>query len=412
MNNLSKIDFTRRDAGIDLLRALTMFVMIFVNDLWSIHDYPRWLGHAAGGEDFMGLADVVFPCFLFVVGMSIPFAVERRFAKGFSGESTVGHILSRTFALLVMGVFIVNSEAGLSPEVPYSMGVYRILMVAGFICVWNQYPHTDSRVRQWLFAALKVIGVLTLGFLAVTFRDPEGGVFATRWWGILGLIGWSYLFCATVYVLLRGKLPWLAGVLISLIVVCILTSRMNEAWGGRAILDLPWPNFLDTFLNNVLHVDNGGLPAFTMGGILFSLLCAKYRDLDVRKKALWVAVAIVFLCAAGFVARKFWILSKIGATPPWIFYVTAIAVGMYALLTFMSERGWAGWMKVIAPAGTATLTCYLVPYFAYALMGFVGFSFPDWSIHGVAGIVKCLCFSLVVIGVTWLLGRLNIKLKI
>ncbi len=412
MNTLSKIDFTRRDAGIDLLRALTMFVMIFVNDLWSIHDYPRWLGHAAGGEDFMGLADVVFPCFLFVVGMSIPFAVERRFSKGFSGESTVGHILSRTFALLVMGVFIVNSEARLSAEVPYSMGVYRILMVAGFICVWNQYPRTDNPVRQWMFTALKITGVLILGFLAFTFRDPEGGLFAARWWGILGLIGWSYLICAAVYVLLRRRFGWLVGVQVALVAVCILTSRMNDLRGGVAILNMPRPNFLNSFLNDVLHVDNGGLAAFTMGGVLFSLLCAKYRDFDVRKKALWVAVAVVLLCAAGFVARKFWILSKIGATPPWIFYVTAIAVGMYALLTFLSDRGWTGWMKVIGPAGTATLTCYLVPYLAYAFFGLVGLSFPEWSTHGLAGIVKCLCFSLVVIGATWLLGRLSIKLKI
>ena len=44
--------------------------------------------------------DIVFPCFLFAVGMSIPYAIERRYAKGFSAESTLGHILSRTFALL------------------------------------------------------------------------------------------------------------------------------------------------------------------------------------------------------------------------------------------------------------------------------------------------------------------------
>ena len=52
----------------------------------------------------MGLADIVFPCFLFAVGMSIPYAIERRYAKGFSAESTLGHILSRTFALLVMAL--------------------------------------------------------------------------------------------------------------------------------------------------------------------------------------------------------------------------------------------------------------------------------------------------------------------
>lgn len=77
MNNTLKADFTQRDAGIDLLRALTMFIMIFVNDFWKIHDVPHWLEHAAFGEDFMGLADVVFPAFLFVVGMSIPLPLKE-----------------------------------------------------------------------------------------------------------------------------------------------------------------------------------------------------------------------------------------------------------------------------------------------------------------------------------------------
>jgi heparan-alpha-glucosaminide N-acetyltransferase len=131
-----KIDFTQRNVGIDLFRALTMFVMIFVNDFWKIHDVPHWLEHAKRGEDFLGLADVVFPCFLFVVGMSIPFAIERRYSKGQSGESTIGHILSRTLALLVMGAFITNSEARLSPDVSYRIGVYWILMVTAFSVIF------------------------------------------------------------------------------------------------------------------------------------------------------------------------------------------------------------------------------------------------------------------------------------
>ncbi|KAA6304152.1 hypothetical protein EZS27_044205, partial [termite gut metagenome] len=131
MNNSS---FTQRNAAIDIMRALTMFVMIFVNDLWKIHGVPHCLEHAVSGEDFMGLSDIVFPCFLFVVGMSIPFAIERRYDKGVSGESIIGHILLRTLALLVTGAFISNSEARLSPDVGYGIGIYWLLMVTAFVC--------------------------------------------------------------------------------------------------------------------------------------------------------------------------------------------------------------------------------------------------------------------------------------
>lgn len=58
-----KTVYSRRNLAIDMLRALTMFIMIFVNDFWKVHDVPHWLEHAVYGEDFMGLADIVFPCF-------------------------------------------------------------------------------------------------------------------------------------------------------------------------------------------------------------------------------------------------------------------------------------------------------------------------------------------------------------
>lgn len=150
-----KTVYSRRNPAIDMLRALTMFTMIFVNDFWKVHDVPHWLEHAVYGEDFMGLADIVFPCFLFAVGMSIPYAIERRYAKGFSAESTLGHILSRTFALLVMGAFITNSEFRLLPEAPYPIGVYWFLMAIGFIGVWNQYPKPASGTQKNLFRAFK-----------------------------------------------------------------------------------------------------------------------------------------------------------------------------------------------------------------------------------------------------------------
>ena len=55
-----------RIASIDILRALTMVLMIFVNDLWSLTNIPDWLGHVERGVDGMGLADTVFPAFLFI----------------------------------------------------------------------------------------------------------------------------------------------------------------------------------------------------------------------------------------------------------------------------------------------------------------------------------------------------------
>ena len=87
-----------------------MLLMIFVNDLWTLSNIPEWLGHKDADDDGMGLADVVFPAFLFIVGLSIPHAIRARLKKGDSKLLILRHIIERTLALLIMGVFMVNLE--------------------------------------------------------------------------------------------------------------------------------------------------------------------------------------------------------------------------------------------------------------------------------------------------------------
>src|ERR1019366_8113832 len=94
-----------RISSIDILRAITMLLMIFVNDLWSLKNIPGWLEHTTAQEDGMGLADTIFPAFLFFVGMSVPLSVQHRRQKGDSNNKILLHITERSFALLVMGVF-------------------------------------------------------------------------------------------------------------------------------------------------------------------------------------------------------------------------------------------------------------------------------------------------------------------
>ena len=64
----------KRNGAIDMLRGMTMFLMVTVNEFWTVHNIPHWLCHTDTFEDGMGLSDIVFPMFLFAMGMSIPYA--------------------------------------------------------------------------------------------------------------------------------------------------------------------------------------------------------------------------------------------------------------------------------------------------------------------------------------------------
>ena len=65
-----------RIVSVDALRGFVMFTMIYVNDIAGAPDkiVPPWMKHFHG-KSGMTFVDLVFPAFLFIVGMSIPSAI-------------------------------------------------------------------------------------------------------------------------------------------------------------------------------------------------------------------------------------------------------------------------------------------------------------------------------------------------
>ncbi len=400
-----------RNLAIDMLRALTMTLMIFVNDFWKVHDVPQWMEHAKRGVDFMGLADFVYPAFLFCVGMSVPYAIESRYRKGYSGESTAGHILLRTLSLLIMGAFLGNSEARLAPDFTlYRIGVYWIVAVAAFFMVWNVYPKNPSRRQSILFTCLKILGGILLLLLALTYRKPDGGVFDTSF-SILGGIAWTYLVSATVYYFCRDNLKKLIPVWVAVLAVCVLTQRMRPELGGTPILDFPRPNFLEGMLR-VLHIGNGGAVFLALSGLLVSVITEKLTVFPQWKRSAIGVAAAALAFLLGVFTHKFWIAAKLGLTLPCCLFVSAAAIAIYTLLRFLNTRNLTGWFAVIRPAGTATLTTYMIPYVFYGFADITGIVLPDWLTHGPMALVNCFCFALIVVAVVGILQKLHLKLKV
>src|SRR5476649_1742560 len=124
MATLAQRVAARRVLAIDAFRGLTILVMIFVNTLAGVRGMPAWLDHESAGVDGMTFPDVVFPAFLFIVGMSIPFAMRQRLAAGDSFWQLQGHVLARAASLLALGVFMVNAEDGYN-EAAMGMSIHR-----------------------------------------------------------------------------------------------------------------------------------------------------------------------------------------------------------------------------------------------------------------------------------------------
>lgn len=382
----------KRNLAIDMFRGLTMVFMVFVNDFWTVLDVPHWLEHYATWEDGMGFSDIIYPLFLFAVGLSIPYAIDRRYEKGLSAESTLGHIFSRTLALVLMGTFICNQE---SREMVGCRWLWVCLMVLGFFLVWNQYK-PDWKAARWL----RVAGMALLLGLAICFRTPEGKWFEGLWWGILGQIGWAYLFCALAYLLCRNRRWPLALVWLLLCLVNLMALPMR---GGERLVP---HNFL-TDLVDALNLGSGSTAIMALGGLLTTLAD---RRLKVARAGVGFSAAAVLL-VLGLAVHQGWIISKNLGTLPWCLLVSAIGVALYTLLRVLERKGWTGWFKPLQPAGTATLTVYMIPYLFVAGWVLVSPSIPSW-LCGWVGVAKCAVYTAVVIGLAWILTKLGIKLKI
>ena len=106
----------QRILSIDAFRGITIFTMVFVNELAGMRSIPQWMKHMPATADAMTFVDLVFPAFLFIVGMSIPFALQNRLQKGDSIWQLQGHIIWRSLGLLTLGFFLVNGEEGLNAK--------------------------------------------------------------------------------------------------------------------------------------------------------------------------------------------------------------------------------------------------------------------------------------------------------
>ncbi|SEN25552.1 Predicted acyltransferase [bacterium A37T11] len=388
----------QRLLSIDALRALVMLLMIFVNDLWTLHGVPEWLEHTAAEADGMGLADTVFPAFLFIAGLSIPFAIQNRLSKGENKTRIFWHILQRSIALLVIGFFHVNLET-YGAQAPLPKPIWEILLTIAVFLIWLNYPPKFKKNA----GVLKAIGLIGLLILATCYTNASGamGIFAMtpQWWGILGLIGWCYFLVASLFLWCGGKIQILS-------VVFILFIVFNMA-SQSSILDA-----FDGIRNYIWLVGDGSLPALMVAGATVSLLYTHFNT----KKTVFVYILVgiaAIMILFGLVARQYWDLSKIRATPSFTLVCTGISMAAFAVVIWITDiRGYTTWYKAISPAGTYTLTCYLIPYLWYPLVDFIPWHLPLVLCTGIMGLAKSLVFAFLIILITGWLAKKGIRLKL
>ena len=338
----------------------------------------------------MTYVDMVFPAFLFLMGMSLPLSVGSRIAKAQSKSQIWMHVITRSLSLVVLGLFIANAPQVDAHATRMNASTWTTLGFIAIALAWMRFPGTQGRKTiSWL---LRCAGFALLIGLAVTFRriTPDGHL---AWidfsdWEILGLLGWAYLAVATVYLLFEKKTP----LLFSALAVFVAINALSAAGHLSQIETLP--PYARPF--------EAGLSSITMAGLLASLLIVGdtiAATLKAKIRCTLTLAAILFV--AGRALRGLGI-SKIRDTPTWCLYCMSANILIAMLLYWHADvRNGLRWTNFARVVGGQALLAYFLPYLAYLLPllwpltadGTSGWLGAAWSLLFAAGILAIVSLS-------------------
>lgn len=422
-----------RIASVDALRGLVILLMIFVNDVAGFSAAPSWLRHVSAEADGMTLPDVVFPAFLFIMGMAIPLSLGRALAAGRSRLSLLPKVLTRTVSLLLMGVLMVN----MGRHNPGYRGLWGLLTYLAIFLAFAVVP-PGPELRRRTFIVCRVIGFIALAVLALIYRTADGKhmilgpLFDSSdtvwlrhfWWGILGLLGWAYLVASLVYLVLGRRREWLigaAGLLAMLYVAdheglfARVDSRTWLTWAAPAIglLERAYD-----WVNSCMSIGQsfGSLASISVAGCCLGTIISPGSAIRTHGERLrWGLVYGVGLFAAALLFDPLYGINKIQATPAWCFLCASLTTLTWAgLYWIMDVRGYRRWSNVVRPAGANPLLAYLLhpPVLAMASILHLPLTFyrhPDMPV--VVGVLGSLVMAFFIVGLTGLIGRFGYRLK-
>jgi heparan-alpha-glucosaminide N-acetyltransferase len=396
-----------RVESIDIFRGLTIAVMIFVNELDGVRGLPWWTHHAHGNQDAMTYVDMVFPFFLFIVGMSMPLSVEQRLRRNASMAGLWLHVMVRSFSLLVLGLILANAEKADAARMGMNGSVWALLALIGAGLYLNVYPKSDSGRRY--APILRAIGFASVvAAFAIFRRTMPGGRAAWidfSYPEILGLIALAYFSVALLYIPAR-RWRWAAPAWLAALLVLNICCSARLVHFPRWLSTYEWP------------FGNGAHSALVMAGVVTAQIFFGLRpgtnERPPAKAATRTAALFALLAlASGWLAVPLGI-SKIRATPAWTLWNIGAAVLAFTLLYWIcDQRQKTRWAAVVHPAGANTLLTYLLPDIWYFLLGALNVMWLErhWN-AGWEGVVKTVVFTLTMLGAAWVLTRARVRLQL
>ncbi len=178
------VESGKRLLSVDVLRGLTMAFMIMVNNnggpgSWAQMNHAEWNGMTA--------TDLVFPTFLFVVGVSIVFAFDARLRHGAARAQMAWHTLRRAGILFALGIVVNGFPLFQLAHLRFYGVLQRIALcylVVGLFYLWDRRVWTKVAalaavlVGYWVLVRWVPVPGAGLPGRDIPFLDPKYNIVA------------------------------------------------------------------------------------------------------------------------------------------------------------------------------------------------------------------------------------------
>lgn len=360
----------RRVLSIDAVRGLTIAGMILVNNpgSWS-HIYPP-LRHAPWNG--CTPTDLVFPFFLFLVGVSMWFSLKKRRGAGDSRSSIFAHVVRRSVILICLGLCMYGF-----PDFRL-IGPFVLTIIGASLLMGGNSGDSPSQSP----GAKRLAGGMILVGAAIYCRLDYGYFDQTnlRVPGVLQRIGLCYLL-ASVFVLAFGLRGVAVGMLVLVVGYAILLSTVsppdgytNEVTGPDGLLH----DWIDTtILGDHLYrerPDPEGLLS-SLGGVatvLFGVMAGWWlgSERSSGQKTIGLFVAANAALMIGLIMDFAYPINKKIWSPSYVVYTGGLALHVIAMCYWLIDvRGYRSWAQPFLVFGSNAIVVFVASSLVAKMLG-------------------------------------------
>ncbi len=350
-----------RMVSLDVFRGITIAGMILVNNPGDWNHVYAPLEHAAWHG--WTPTDLIFPFFLFIVGVAMPFSFSRRLSLGETKLKLWGHVVYRSFLLILLGMILT--------------------------------------------------GIPDFNYYSKLFLD------------VLQRIGVVYLFAGTI-VLLAGTAAQAVIAVVCIVVYWILMMVIPVPGYGAGVL-APDGNawqYVDQLLTAGWHNHGEGILSLipSVSTVLFGSLTGIWMRTErgPYEKATWMFAAGAVGLAVGAIMDTWFPINKLLWSSSYVVFTAGFALQMLALcylsIDILHHRRWSTPFLVF---GMNAIAVFFLSSLTGRILGLTGAKpaiyhslFASWLPPMQASLLFAVCYILFWLGVMYILYRKKIFIKI